>query len=399
MWLRSSVLVLVVALPSVAAAQPSNPDTIIDSDSVTGSADGSEQTAVLASPESAQRPEAPPPPLPQPPATPGPSPAAKATLARWLELQSATLNLRYRYVNTSAGVVTTNQVQHREALRGRFRFDAPGRYALNFGIFTGVRFSSGWDNTSWGINDAQKNLAFKTLYATAQPWKGVEAQLGGLQIVKGESTEITSYDEDGYITGERFTVRRPDMLLFDEISVTSAHFVGGTGPAYVPVSKRFPRFGNQNYQQYLVDKKIGTRAAVSTEYTRELGRITWRQALNLKVREARVVDSIIVEVYERTKGDPGHGFAITADKVLTKTVSVNGGYASIDRQHGPLNSDRFNIGDRAFVMVTYTFSPQLLASVFITTAVGTNGALPQRTLSNSVVTYNVMPLLKRSGLF
>jgi len=399
MWLRSSVLVLVVALPSVAAAQPSNLDTIIDSDAGTISADGSEQTAVLASTESAQRPEAPAPPLSQPPATPGQSLAAKATLARWFELQNATLNLRYRYVDTSAGRVTTSQLQHRETLRGRAKFDSSGRYALNFGIFTGVRFSSGWDNTGWGINDAQKNLAFKALYASAQPWKGVEAQVGGLYIVRGESTEITTYDEDGYITGERITVRRPDALFFDEISATSAYFVGGTTPDAVPVRKRFPKFKNQNYKHYLLDKKIGKRAAVSTDYTHEAGRTTWRQGIRLKMHESRVIDSVILEAYERTEGDPHRGFAITIDKTLTQSLSMNGGYASIDPNYGPLNADRFNIGNRAFIMTTYTFSPQLLASFFITTAVGNNGALPQKTLSNAVVTYNVVPLLKRSGLF
>ena len=45
--------------------------------------------------------------------------AAEAKIARWLDLQNATLNLRYRVIDNSAGVVTTNQLQHRESLRGR----------------------------------------------------------------------------------------------------------------------------------------------------------------------------------------------------------------------------------------------------------------------------------------
>src|SRR5690348_4696311 len=69
------------------------------------------------------------------------------TLGRWVEVQNATLNLRYRFIDNSAGVVTTNQVQHRETLRARLKFDQPGRYALNLGTFTGQRFTSGWNNT------------------------------------------------------------------------------------------------------------------------------------------------------------------------------------------------------------------------------------------------------------
>jgi len=335
------------------------------------------------------------------PSRPEPSECSglKDSIARWLDLQTATLNLRYRYVDNSAGLVTTNQLQHREAFRGRIKFDQAGRYALNFGLFSGVRFTSGWDNTGLGMNDAQKNIAFKALYASAQPWEGVEGQLGGLYIIKGESTELTTYDEDGYITGERFTIRRPDLLFFDEVSVTSAYFVGGTGPADVPVSKRLPHFDEQNYQHYLLDKRFGKRAAASFDYTRESGRVTWRQAINLEVPESRAFDSVILELYQRTEVNPDEGFALTLEKAITAKLSINGGYASIDPQYGPLNADRFGIGNRVFVITTYNFGPELLASFFITTAVGHNGVLPQRTLSNTVVTYNLLPMLRRAGLF
>src|SRR5688500_7812089 len=79
--------------------------------------------------------------------TPGaPAPASKPAppaLARWFELQNATLNVRYRVIDTSAGIVTTNQVQHRETLRGRVKFDKSAKYTWNFGVFTGTRFTSG----------------------------------------------------------------------------------------------------------------------------------------------------------------------------------------------------------------------------------------------------------------
>ena len=319
---------------------------------------------------------------------------------RWLELQNATLNLRYRYVETSAGRVTTRQVQHRETLRGRFKFDPQGRYALNFGLFTGVRFTSGWDNTGWGINDAQKNLAFKALYFSAQPVAGIEAQVGGLFIVKGESTEFTTYDDDGYVTGERVSLRRPTQLFFDEISVTNAYFVGGTGPTDVPVSRRLPHMDEPNYQHYLVDKKIGKRAAISADFTSEIGRHTLREAININTRELRIVDSIVVENYRRTNNKPAGGFAVTFAKALTKQLSLNQfGYARIDPNYGPLNADRLSVGNRVFAMVTYVFSPQFTASFFITTAVGANGLLSQRTASNTVLTYNALPVLKRTGLF
>ena len=80
-------------------------------------------------------------------------------------------------------------------------------------------------------------------------------------------------------------------------------------------------------------------------------------------------------------------------------MSVNWGYASIDPQYGVLNADRFQIGNRAFAMVIYNISPEFLASVFITRAIGNDVPLPQRTLSNIVFTYNALSALKRTGLF
>jgi hypothetical protein len=334
----------------------------------------------------------------QDPGTPS-SDTAKNLIHRWFNLQLATLNLRYRFVDNSAGITTTNQLQHREALRWRLKFDKAGRYALNFGHFTGVRFTSGWDNTGWGINGAQRKFASKALYFAGQPAEGIEAQVGGLYIVKGESTEFTTYDDDGYIMGERISIRRPKQLFFNEISFTSAYLVGGTDAANIPVSKRFRHFSDQNYQHYLLDKKFGKRAGLSVDYTLERGRRTWRQAVNIKIPETRFLDSITFENYERQNRTAAYGFAITAEKALTKHLSLNSGYARIDPQYGPLNADRFNIGRRVFVMATYVFSPEFTASFFITRAVGSNGPLPQRTLSNTVFTYNVVPSLKRTGVF
>jgi hypothetical protein len=337
-------------------------------------------------------------PRPAAPSPPANTPSAASFVRRWLDLQNATVNLRFRYVDNSAGRVTTRQLQHRETLRGRLKFDPHGRYALNFGLFTGVRFTSGWDNTPWGLADAQRNLAFKALYGSAQPISGVEIQVGGLYIIKGESTELTTYDEDGYIMGERITVRRPKQFFFDQISVTSAYFVGGTDDVNIPVSKRFPHIDEPNYQHYLVDKKIGTRAAVSADYTLESHRRTWRQAARMNVRELRLVDSVIFENYQRTNIDRAQGFAVTAEKALTRTLTLQGGYANIDPRYGPLNADRFNIGKRAFTTAIFNSGP-ITASFFVTTAVGDNGVLPQKTLSNTVVTYNFLPALKRTGLF
>jgi hypothetical protein len=320
------------------------------------------------------------------------------TLARWFELQNATLNLRYRFIDTTAGVTTTNQLQHRQSLRGRVKFDGSAKYTLNFGLFTGTRFTSGWDNTGWGIANAQKNLAFKSVYLAAVPVAGVEAQYGSLYIIKGESTELTTYDEDGYVIGQRISVRRPKELYLDEISATVGYLAAD--PREIPISKRTKYLDDTpNYRHFLVDKKFGKRAGISTDFTYAEGAKTWRQALNLKTPELRIVDTVIFENYQRVNLNAAQGFALTLDKALNTKVSMNWGYASIDPGYGGLNADRFHIGNRVFAMVIYNISPRFLASAFLTRAVGNDVPLPQRTLSNLIFTYNVLPDLKRTGLF
>jgi hypothetical protein len=327
---------------------------------------------------------------------PAKKPAAR--LARWVDLQNATLNLRYRLADNSAGVVTTNQIQHRESLRTRIKADAPGRYALNMGLFSGSQFTGGWNNTGIGIGDWQDTLSFRTLFVSAAPIAGVEGQYGSLFILKGESTEITTYDDDGYVIGQRISVRRPRDLFFDELSATVGYFTGN--PADLGVSKRVKYLNDRpNYGHYLVDKKIGSSGGISLDFTSVGGARTWRAATSLGTRELRVIDSLLFESYKRTNSNPDYGFAISLNKAINRRVGVNWGYARIDPLYGGLNADRFNIGKRVFFMINYTVSPRFSASWFVTTAVGDNVALPQRSLSNLIFSYNALPDLGRTGWF
>ena len=319
-------------------------------------------------------------------------------VGRWIDVQNATLNIRYRFVEDSAGVITTNQIQHRESLRARLKLDAPGRYALNFGAFSGSRFTSSWNNTGIGLGDWQTPLAVRALYFAAQPITGLELQYGSMYIIKGESTEITTYDDDGYITGERVSLRRPGEWFFDEISATVGYFTGSA--AEFAVSKRFKYLNDKpNYGHFLVDKKIGTRAGVSADYTSAEGARTWRAAAAINTSGLLPIDSVLFENYRRTNNDPAYGFALTIAKAATRRIGLSGGYASIDLSYGGLNSDRFHVGNRVFLMTTYTMSPRFTASAFITRAVGNDVPLTQRTLSNLIFSYNALPDLRRTGLF
>jgi len=136
-------------------------------------------------------------------------------LERWLEVQTASLTLRYRFVEDARGVTTANQMQDQDVFKARLKFDAGGRFSLNAGVASGTQFVASWNNTGVGTGRAVTNLYLKQLYFAAQPVRGVELQYGGLGILRGESTEITGYDNDGFVTGQRIILRRPKQFFFD----------------------------------------------------------------------------------------------------------------------------------------------------------------------------------------
>lgn len=325
-----------------------------------------------------------------------PAQANEGDLARWFELQTATLSTRYRYIENSAGATTFNHMQHNEAFKGRFKFDAAGRYSVNAGLFTGNSFTGSWNNTGAGTGKPVTNLYLKQLYFSAKPVRGVELQYGGLYILRGESTEITSYDNDGFIMGERITLNRPKELFFDEVSVTYAHLGDLNNP---DVTERLDRLDQSNYHQFLVSKKIGKRAVVSADYTFQSGVETLRQGVKLNTPELRVIDSLRFENYQRTDISPDYGFAVAGEKTLFKRLNLAGGYARIDPNYGGLNFDRFNTGKRIYVTGTYVISPEFSVSTFATRAVANDFALSNRNRFDLVFSYNLLKSLQRLGAF
>jgi hypothetical protein len=332
----------------------------------------------------------------------GAGPSAKAgetqegKVARWFELQTAAIAMRYRQVENSAGLTTFSQLQHNEAFKGRFKFDASGDFSLNAGVFTGNHFIASWNDTGAGTGKPATNLYLKQLYVSLKPVEGIELQYGGLYLLRGESTEITSYDNDGYIVGERITVTRPKQLFFDEVSVSYAYLGDLTRP---DLTSRLHRLNESNYHQFLVRKKIGKRASISADYTFQAGAETLRQAVKIATPEARLIDSFRFENYQRMDVKPDYGFAVTGEKTLYQRFQLAGGYARIDANYGGLNADRFNRGKRLYLTGTYTISPEFSVSAFVTRAIENQFAVANRHRFDLVFSYNLLKSLQRRGAF
>jgi hypothetical protein len=63
------------------------------------------------------------------------------------------------------------------------------------------------------------------------------------------------------------------------------------------------------------------------------------------------VDAVRLELYQRVKGTQDNGFAVSAERAVTRTVGITAGYADIDEHYGTLNADRFGTGRRVFTEV------------------------------------------------
>ena len=181
---------------------------------------------------------------------PSVSPAGR--LHRWLDLQAASVATQHVCLKTGLGVTTANQQQYQVAVRGRFKLDAKGRFGINAGLYTGANFIGGFNNTGLGMGKAQSNLYLKHLYLSSLPLDGVEVQYGSLDTWHDESTDITGYAYNGYVVGERLSIKRPRELFFDDISIAYGYVGDLNSPNAIG---RLHRLGQSNSHRFMLKKK------------------------------------------------------------------------------------------------------------------------------------------------
>jgi hypothetical protein len=318
----------------------------------------------------------------------------RGKFSRWLHLQNVSLSTRYNFVENSADAVTSNQGQYQIAVKGAFQFDSAGKFTVQSGLFSGNRFSGGWNGTGWGNTPLRTNTYLKQLYFSAKPFQGLDFQYGSLYFNQGVNTEITGYDYDGYLVGERVRLNRPKNVFFDELSVTYG-FVGDFDRP--SVGKRLHRLEQSNYHQFLVAKKISEQVFLSADYTSEAGIHTLRQAVRMQAHKLRVLDVLHFENYQVVGLDVGYGFAAYGEKKLHSRVSVGGGYAQHDR--AALYSDRFAAGKRIFVNLQLELTSEFSISTAWTEAIHNDLASSPRTRFDVALNYDLLHSLRRARLF
>ena len=325
-------------------------------------------------------------------AAPKKVPAAGAK--RWIDWQTGSVDSRYRFVETTAGVKTSDSLQHKQSFKAGFKFDGKGRYSIQTMAGTGSSFVGSWDNLGPGMGDPAWTFNVRQLYLQAQPVKGLEGIWGGIALARGEHTEITSFDNDNYMVGGRVSVKRPAAFYVDELSVSAGYL----GDLSVPnVIKRFDRYDEHNYTQVLAAKKFGKTVAVSADWT-DLNEVsTLRQAVRVSTKQWMPIDAIRFENYQRVEGKKDYGYSVSAEKAVHPRVVLSGGYADIDENNGTLTGDRYFRGRRVFVEPKITILPELTLSVFYGEAVGNDFVVVNEHRFDVVVSYNVLKALQRVG--
>ena len=304
-----------------------------------------------------------------------------------LELQSVTLGLRYRMLENNLGSRFQNWSDHHQGLKLRLKLDRAARYSLTGVAFNGDSFQASWNLR--GVRDGQSSnrVFLKQLYVTGKPRKGIEFQYGGLPIVRGESSEITSYDNDGYLMGQRLTLSPKHVV--DEVTVTAGYLGDFRTPS---VTRRLHRLSEVNYGQVLFKKKLTDRLTATADFTDEDGERTLRQGV--AIRPSKGVDLIRIEAYERVTGERDAGGAITVEKPFGRT-RIAASFASVDDHYRPVNGDRYGRGRRVSLTSTTALSRDVSLQFFVTRALDDDLVMGNQTRLDVHIRYELAALLRQ----
>jgi hypothetical protein len=329
------------------------------------------------------------------PQTAAPTPPKSApAVRRWLDVQSLLAAMRYRFTENSQGRKTVDDLQYQTQFRGRFLFDKAGHYNIGTFVTTGSTFRSGWNYTGAGTNLEAHPIYVRQLWLGVSPTKTLEFQGGGMAVNRGELADVIASDNDSFIIAGRTTVK-PSKGWLSQVSVTAGYFTDA------PPSNLFVHVDDAhfNYGQALVGFKLGARASASVDYTYEKGRDILREGVVLRVPSSvKVLTGIRLESYQRVDPDQHAGYNASAD-VKVKKLTATVGLMSTDRNYGPFNGDRYELGSRYYYVINYPLASALQLQAYHTRAYNIDFPITLKERFDFVVTYNPTAYLKKRGVF
>jgi hypothetical protein len=322
-----------------------------------------------------------------------PGEGASHPLSRWVDVQTVTASVRYDYIEDAGDRTVQNRMQWQAQMHGAFKVDAAGRYRVHAGLTTGDNFSAGWNATGIGTGEGSAKIYLTQLFVAAEPWNGIELHYGSLYPTRGQSTEITTYDNDSYVTAGRMHVRRPREVFFDDL-IVSVGYVGYLDTAFV--FDRTGAFSRQNYWRVFASKQVVAGLAVSTDYAVIDDDGVLHQGVAWRVDQPWI-DTVRGEYGVRLRGGSHQtAFAFSGQKQIA-AVTMQVGYANVDPVFGVLNGDSYGAGDRVFIDGSFALPLDLTATWFVQKEIS-----PPVTSRNALrvdlgLRWNVLKTLQRAG--
>ena len=322
-----------------------------------------------------------------------PGEGASPPLARWLDAQTFTVSGRYDYIQDARDRTVQNRMQWQAQIHGALKVDAAGRYRVHAGLTTGDNFSAGWNPTGLGTGEGSAKIYLTQLFVAAAPWNGIELHYGSLYPTRGQSTEITTYDNDSYVTAGRVHLRRPGELFFDDI-IISVGYVGYLDKAFV--MDRSGAFSRQNYWRVLASKQVLAGLTVSTDYAVIDHDGMLHQGATWRVDQPWV-DTVRGEYGVRLRGGSHQtAFAFSGQKQIAAVI-MQAGYANVDPVFGILNGDSYGSGDRVFIDGSVALPLDLTATWFVQKEISPPVTSAKALRVDLGLRWNVLKTLKRAG--
>jgi hypothetical protein len=346
--------------------------------------------------------------------------------SRWMDLKEMSSSFRYRQAFNQGGAKTFDDGQQRMMIINTFKLDKDQKYTIHLRADSGGYFNwsyadmaghgfayrqhNGWIKSSYTPAQAAERSAagkadpaglaittgtistgwrfyIRELWLSATPEKHVNVEFGSLGIERGYGSEITTFDDDGWVSGERITFKDVPHLFFNEVGYTNAYFGDIGTPNFFDRGSSLTSF---NYRQVFAKKRVNKHVSFSAEYNFLGGTHTTREAALIDAKPTKAFDAVRVELYQRYNTvnlqglnvGGGDGFAVTLEKQINRRIGGNIGYADVDGdysvyaghrvQHAvglSMNGDSYGQGKHPFIHTSIKLTPFMSLFGFYTHAI------------------------------
>ncbi len=315
------------------------------------------------------------------------------------EVPQADIYARYRYIDNTSGVVTSDDLQYRFTGRLKLNLRKTGTY-VSSRIETGSSISSSWSNTGLGKSPAEWVLNVKTLFVGQRVGKKAEVEVGSMDFEYGAGTEALYADLDSYTEGYRVRVHDLEGKLMPSKVVMHFGYIGDFNK--VNTFGRMHRLGEINYVQVLAEKKLGKQTTASAGFDRLRGLNLIRTSAKVTLPDPLLVNDLRIETVARLNDSATAGWALHLVKTKNRLGSFNPGiYYShlptgvyrVGTAQALLNGDVYGTGKRIGVTAKHQVTKAFDVSALITRKLESDPGFRWR--AQIVGRYQLADLLKR----